>query len=182
MTHLCVQRCNWFVSTGLFHVKRGCSTFTFLKGWQLHAIRGNYSSSMPSFLHYFLKLMEPCRDNKSLLHGTYSVVPQCPGCLWPFPQLFVRQVCGEQRQTAGLSIFRLYWSPHISSLFMHRHEHNLFPYSFGCRGNWVPIMRFANRSHLQIGTFFALMMQLYALHSDFKYIFIYATGWLDFPL
>lgn len=182
MTHLCVQRCNWFVSTGLFHVKRGCSTFTFLKGCQLHAIRRKYSS-MPSFLHYFLKLMAPCRDNKAFLHGTYSVVRRCPGCLWPFPQLFVKQVCGEQRQTAGLSIFRLYWSPHISSLFMHRHEHNLFPYSFGCRGNWVPIMRSANRSHLRIGTFFPLWWC-----GDTRYIptyasiFIFAAGWLDFPL
>lgn len=92
-------------------------------------------------------------DIKPLPCGMYSEVPQCPGCLWPFPQLFVRQVCGERQQTAGLSIFRLYWSPHISSLFMHRHEHNRFPYSNGCRGNWVPIMRSAIRSHLQTSTF-----------------------------
>lgn len=58
-THLCVQRCNWFVSTGLFHGKRGCSTFTFLKGGQLHIIHMEKYPYQCKALIQFVKLMIP---------------------------------------------------------------------------------------------------------------------------
>lgn len=56
---------------------------------------------------------------------------------------FVRQVCGERRRRLLPSALSACIDPplHISAPFMHRHEHNRFPYNTGCRGNWVPIRR-----------------------------------------